>query len=349
MRDFNYSKLAESSWDNDILLLCSKIHEYKGRQNFFINQKECKLDRLTENTRIQSTESSNKIEGIVTTDSRFKKIYLDKTIPRNRVESEIIGYRNVLNTIFDSYEYINVTPNHILQMHRDLLRSVGYSYGGSFKNTQNYIKETKNDGTEIIRFTPLAPYETPEAVERLCKSYNETLALETVDPLILIPIFILDFLCIHPFNDGNGRMSRLLTLLLLFRSGYEVGKYVSIEKKIENTKDEYYEVLQQINEGWHEGKNNPVPFIRYMLRIILACYVEFEEKVIETQSIAVGSVYNVVKSYADRKLGKFTAADVLNDCPGIGRTSTFNALKKLNEEDYIAKVEQGKWSYYYKI
>ena len=203
MRNFDYKKLAEKNWDNEILLLCSKIHEYKGRQELFIRQKPAQLGRLIEIARIQSTEASNRIEGIVTTSTRIKQLVAEKTAPKNRDEKEILGYRDVLNTIHESHEYIDITPNNILQLHRDLLKHAGFSYGGSFKNVQNYIKETRPDGTEIVRFMPLAPYETPGAIEAICRSFAETAALEIVDPLILIPAFICDFLCIHPFNDGK--------------------------------------------------------------------------------------------------------------------------------------------------
>lgn len=255
----------------------------------------------------------------------------------------------MLNTIHESHDYIDVVPNHILQLHRDLLKHAGFSFGGNFKNVQNYIKETRPDGTEVVRFTPLAPYETPEAIEMICKSYAETVALEVVDSLILIPVFICDFLCIHPFNDGNGRMSRLLTLLLLYKSGYEVGKYISIEKQIEKTKDVYYDVLQEIDRGWNEEVNDPTPFIKYMLQILLACYTEFEERVGVMEDAGVkSSAYDVVKIYTDNKLGKFTAADVLANCPNVGRTSVFNALKKLTKEGYIEKYSDRKKAFYVK-
>ena len=349
MRNFDYTQLSKRSWDNDILLLCSKIHECKGRQELFVRQKPAQLTKLIEIARIQSTEASNRIEGIVTTDTRMKQLVKDKTTPRNRDEREILGYRDVLNTIHESYEYINIEPNHILQLHRDLLKHAGVSFGGNFKSTRNYIKETLPDGSEKIKFTPLAPYETPEAIEKICKSYNETNALEIVDPLILIPAFICDFLCIHPFNDGNGRMSRLLTLLLLYKSGYEVGKYISIEKQIEKTKDVYYDALQDIDLGWHEEQNDPTPFIKYILQIILACYIEFEERVGIMDDVGVKSTsYDVVKAFVDTKLGKFTASDVLVGCPTLGRTSAFAALKKLVEEEYIEKQGERRNAFYVK-
>lgn len=349
MRGSDYKKLASKSWDNEILLMCSKIHECKGRQDLFLRQKPTQLDRLVEIARIQSTEASNRIEGIVTTSTRIKKLLEEKTSPRNRDEKEILGYRDVLNTIHESHDYIDVAPNHILQLHRDLLKHAGFSFGGNFKNVQNYIKETRPDGTEAVRFTPLAPYETPEAIEMICKSYVETMALEVVDSLILIPTFICDFLCIHPFNDGNGRMSRLLTLLLLYKNGYEVGKYISIEKQIEKTKDVYYDVLQEIDYGWHEEANDPTPFIKYMLQMLLACYTEFEERVGVMEDAGVkSSAYDVVKIYAGNKLGKFTAADVLVNCPSVGRTSAFNALRKLTKEGYLEKHGERQKAFYVK-
>lgn len=343
MRNFDYQKLAQQKWDSEILLYVAKIHEYKGRQDLYIRQKPVELERLVEVARIQSTEASNKIEGIVTTSTRIKQLMSEKTSPRNRDEKEIMGYRDVLNTIHESHEFIPLRPSYILQLHRDLLKRTGLSYGGTFKNVQNYIKETLPDGTEIIRFTPVAPYETPAAVEAICDSYARTQALEAIDPLILIPVFICDFLCIHPFNDGNGRMSRLLTLLLLYQNGFEVGKYISVEKEIEKTKDIYYDVLEGADFGWHEEKNDYTPFIRYMLQVILSCYVDFEERVGMMQSSgAKSTAYDVVKAYADSKIGKFTSADIIANCPSVGRSSALAALKKLTDEGYLTKLKTGR-------
>lgn len=349
MRNFDYKKLSEKKWDNDILILCSKVHECKGRQELFVRQKPAQLDRLIEIARVQSTEASNRIEGIVTTSTRIKQLVNEKTTPRNRDEREIVGYRDVLNTIHESHDFIHVSPNHILQLHRDLLKPAQIGHAGNFKNVQNYIKERKEDGTEVIRFTPLTPYETPEAIENICRSFCETMALEIVDPLILIPAFITDFLCIHPFNDGNGRMSRLMTLLLLYKSGYEVGKFISLEKQIEKTKNSYYDVLQEIDHGWHEETNDPTPFIRYMLELILACYTEFEERVGLMEETGVkSSAYDIVKAYVNQKLGKFTSADVLANCPSLSRSSVFNALRKLVDEDYIEKQGMRAKAFYVK-
>ncbi|NLL91751.1 MAG: Fic family protein [Ruminococcaceae bacterium] len=347
MRSFDYNKLAEQKWPTDILNLVAKIHERKGRQDMFISQKPVELDRLTEIAKIQSTEASNRIEGIVTTGARMKQLFEEKTTPRNRDENEIMGYRDVLNTIHESSEYIPIRPSYILQLHRDLLRRAGASHAGSFKNIQNYINETRTDGTSVTRFIPVTPNETPAAMDALCEAYEQALAKERIDALILIPCFIADFLCIHPFNDGNGRMSRLLTLLLLYKNGYGVGKYISIEKQIEKTKDRYYDVLETVNVGWHEGKNNTVPFIRYMLKVILACYTEFENRVALMGKAGVGSTaYDIVKKYVEERVGRFTGAEVAAHCPSIGRSSALAALKRLTDEGKIIKQGAGRSTYY---
>lgn len=347
MRKFDYTKLSKKMWNTEIVSYIAKIHECKGRQDLYIRQKPVELERLVEIARVQSTEYSNRIEGIVTTSSRIKQLMEDKTIPRNRDENEIMGYRDVLNTIHESHDFIPVRPTYILQLHKDLLKRAGLSYGGHFKNVQNYINETGPDGSQFTRFTPVAPYETEAAIEAICASYEQTLSVEAVDPLILIPAFICDFLCIHPFNDGNGRMSRLLTLLLLYQNGYEVGKYISIEKQIESTKDAYYDTLQRADYGWHDEQNDPTPFIRYMLKVILACYTEFEERVgMVSTGGAKSTAYDMAKVYVSGKIGKFTSADVIAACPGAGRSALLAALKRLTQENVVVRMGSGRSTYY---
>lgn len=347
MRSFDYQKLAEHTWPADILNLVARIRERKGRQDMFVRQKPVELHRLVEVAKIQSTEASNKIEGIVTTSTRMKQLFEQKTTPRNRDEDEIMGYRDVLNTIHESHQYIPIKPTYILQLHRDLLRRAGTSYGGSFKNVQNYINETRPDGTTYTRFTPTVPIETPAAMGGLCEAYEQALAKESIDALILISCFIVDFLCIHPFNDGNGRMSRLLTLLLLYQNGFNVGKYISIEKQIEKTKDLYYDALQAADAGWHEANNDVKPFIRYMLTVILACYTEFEERVgLMGKAGAVSSAYDIVKKHVEEKIGIMTSADVIAHCPSVGRSSVLAALKRLVDEGIILRKGAGRSTYY---
>ena len=347
MRGFDFTKLAQRTWPSDILNLAAKIHEFKGRQDMYVLQKPSELKRLVEIARIQSTEASNKIEGICSTSTRIRQLFAEKTTPRNRAEYEIMGYRDVLNTIHESHAYIPIRSSYILQLHRDLLRRAGASYGGRFKNVQNYISETRPDGTSRTRFTPVAPYETPMAMDALCEAYEQAAAKECIDALLLIPSFILDFLCIHPFNDGNGRMSRLLTLLLLYKSGYHIGKYISIESQIEKTKDLYYEALEASDLEWHEGRNDPTPFIRYMLSVLLACYTEFEDRVGLMEPKERGSsAYDLVKTYAEEKVGKFTSSDVLVHCPSLGRSSVLAALKRLTSEGLIRRLGAGRNTFY---
>lgn len=344
MRVFYYTQLASYQWDGEVLGLVAQIHEFKGRQEMYLKQKPAVLDKLVEIAKIQSTEASNKIEGIVTTNTRIQQLCAEKTTPRNRDEEEILEYRDVLNTIHESYEYIPIRSSYILQLHRDLYKYSEKTIGGRFKNTQNYIAETRADGTQFVRFMPLAPYETPAAVDAICESFNRAIDACIVDPLVLIPIFINDFLCIHPFNDGNGRMSRLLTTLLLYQCGYVVGRYISIESKIEKTKPAYYSALEQSGVNWHEGMNDPVPFIKYILGIILSAYRDFDGRVslADEKLPAVELVRNAV----NEKIGKFTKSEIMELVPTIGRASVENSLKKLVEEGYLTRHGKGKGTFY---
>ena len=331
-------------WDSELLGLVAQIHEYKGRQELYLKQKPAALDRLVEIAKVQSTEASNKIEGIVTTSTRVHQLCMEKTTPRNRDEEEIMGYRDVLNIIHESYEYIPLRASYILQLHRDLYKYSQKTIGGRFKNTQNVIAETRPDGSQKVRFMPMAPYETPDAIDMICESFNQVIDACIIDPLVLIPIFINDFLCIHPFNDGNGRMSRLLTTLLLYRCGYVVGRYISIESKIEKTKTSYYEVLEQSGTGWHEEENDPVPFIKYILGIILSAYRDFEDRIqlVDEKLPAIELVRNAVSE----KIGKFTKSEIMELVPSIGKASVENSLKKLTEEGFIERHGSGRNSFY---
>ena len=343
MRIFDYSKL-NCVIDNEILGYIAKIHEYKGKQLFYINQKKDKLEKLVEIAKIQSTESSNKIEGIVSTNSRIKQLVQDKTTPKNRDEKEIMGYRDVLNIIHENSEYIQISPSYILQLHKYLYQYSNPDFGGKFKNTQNYIVANLPDGTAKVLFEPLSPIETPIAMEQLCETFNKAINLGEIDSLLLICNFIKDFLCIHPFNDGNGRMSRLLTTLLLYKSGFVVCKYISLEKKIEKTKDSYYDVLEQTSENWQEGTNDNTDFVKYILGIILSAYRDFEERLnlIEDKI----SAYEMVERATKNQLGKFTKSDIQEYCPTLARQTIEKALKQLCDEGKIEKHGQASKTFY---
>lgn len=254
MRDYNYKEKWHALLTSEIVKKLTLIHEYKGEQRLFIEAHKDELNELVEIAKIQSTEASNRIEGISTADDRLKNLVQAKTTPRNRDESEIAGYRDVLNTIHENYDYIPINTNYLLQLHRDLYKFLGSVDGGVFKASDNIIQEMDMDGIERVRFRPVAAWETPASIDELCKAFSE--AKNEADPLLLSAMFVLDFLCIHPFNDGNGRMSRLLTLLLLYQSGFVVGKYISIEKIIEESKETYYEALQDSSIGWHDNEND---------------------------------------------------------------------------------------------
>ena len=344
MRLLDYTVLKTKHWDNEILGLVAQIHEFKGKQELYLQQKPTELERLVEIAKVQSTEASNEIEGIRTTNTRLKQLCADKTTPRNRDEKEILGYRDVLNTIHENFEYIPIRSGYILQLHRDLYQYSEKGIGGTFKNTQNYISATDADGNSFVLFTPLAPYETPGAIERICDSYNRMIDSQEVDPLILIPAFIHDFLCIHPFNDGNGRMSRLLTTLLLYRSGYMVGRYISLESKIAKNKDLYYDALEECQKGWYEGTEDISPFVKYLLGTVLAAYRDFDERV--SLISAKLPVTEMVRRAAYGKIGKFTKNDIMELCPSIGKTSIENALKRLVESGDLIRYGKGKSTFY---
>ena len=353
MRNFDYSFLATRRWDTETMNLTNLIHEYKGKQDLYLRQKPAELDRLVEIAKVQSTEASNRMEGIVTTSSRINALMRQKTTPRNRDEKEIAGYRDVLNTIHESHDYIPIRSNYILQLHRDLMQYTGSSLGGKYKSTQNYLEETREDGTKFIRFTPVAPYETEPCINAICGCYQREMDRQEVDPLLLMPVFIADFLCIHPFSDGNGRMSRLLTLLLLYQAGYVVGRYISIEKHIEKTKEVYYQTLDDISQGWHEEKDDPEPFIKYMLGVILGCYREFEDRVDalskpdkDGKTIVKSSATDIVRAAVQSRIGRFTKTEIMNLCPTLSRSSVEAGLRKLIQDGEVERFGTGRSTFY---
>lgn len=340
MRDFDYTKAPEKLLTPEIVQMVASIHEHKGKQELFLEANIDELKTLLEVALIQSTGASNRIEGIFTSDKRLEELVRRKAEPRNRSEQEIAGYREVLSTIHESYEYIVPRPNIILQLHRDL-----YSYsqsvaGGNYKNSDNVIAETDAEGNQKARFIPVPAFQTAEAMNELCIRFLEAWEANKMDKLLLIPMFVLDFLCIHPFNDGNGRMSRLLTLLLFYKAGYIVGKYVSMEMLIEKTKETYYEALQASSTGWHECENSYEPFVKYYLGIILKAYNEFENRVEHLKNRSLSKPERI-KVVIDRKVGKITKKEIMELCPDISKVTVERTLTDLVKSGYIAKVGAG--------
>lgn len=345
MRAYDYNQKWQTLLTPEIVSMLSQIHEFKGEQNLFIEAQSDTLTQLVEIAKIQSTEASNKIEGIYTSDERLKKLVTNKTTPKTRNEQEIAGYRDVLSTIHESYDFIPVKPSIILQLHRDLYKFSGKSIGGSYKNSDNVIAEEDDSGNRFVRFEPVTAWETPTAIEALCSAFDDAISRSEADPLLIIPMFVLDFLCIHPFNDGNGRMSRLLTLLLLYRAGYIVGKYISIEKVIEASKETYYESLQNSSQDWHEGENDYSHFVRYMLGVILSAYRDFSArvKVLTTSGL---SKPDRVREIIKDTLGKITKAEIMQKCPDISQVTVQRALNDLVKNSDIIKIGGGRYTSY---
>lgn len=344
MRTFEFKKEYSKLLSADIVRYMTRIHEFKGQQNLLVTANADSLTDLLEIAKIQSTEASNRIEGIITTDDRLKQIVREKTMPKNRSEREIAGYRDVLSSIHENYDYIYPRPGYILQLHRDLYKFTGRSIGGSYKNSDNVIAEEHPDGTQTVRFEPVPAWETAEAVNNLCDAFAEALSSE-MDPLLLIPMFILDFLCIHPFNDGNGRMSRLLTLLLLYRAGYFVGKYISIEKLISDSKETYYEVLQESSYNWHEGSNDYAPFVEYMLGILIAAYRDFDAR-LELLADKSLSKPDRVREIIKDHLGKITKSEIMEKLPDVSQVTVQRALNDLVKNGTIQKIGGGRYTAY---
>ena len=347
MRTFNYSKIKEEKWDSEVVGLIASIYKEAGKQELYLKQRPEELEKLVEIAKIQSTEASNAIEGIVTTSTRIRQLVEEKTAPKNRNEQEIAGYRDVLSIIHESFDAIPITPNYILQLHKILYSHMNNPMAGRTKSVQNYISATYPDGSVETLFTPLDPFETPAALERICNEYNRVIGNMEVEPLIAIPTFIHVFLCIHPFNDGNGRMSRLLTTLLLYRNGFYVGKYISLEAKIAKNKDLYYDVLNQAQHAWHDGTEDAVPFIKYLLGTILAAYKDFEERfaLVETKLSAL----EMVRRATMNKIGHFSKQDIRELCPSLSVSSIEGALRKLIELGEVKREGSGRTTCYYRL
>jgi len=311
----------------------------------FIEANADDLTSLLEIAKIQSTGASNRIEGIYTSDKRLIELVQGKAEPRNRSEQEIAGYREVLATIHESYDHIIPKPNTILQLHRDLYHFNTSSIGGVYKNSDNVIAEIKSDGKEKVRFIPVSAFQTPDAMDRLCDAFENAWKDDKCDKLLIIPMFILDFLCIHPFNDGNGRIRWLLSLLLLYKAGYIVGKYVSIEMLIEKTKETYYESLQDSSLNWHEEESTYEPFITYYLSILIGAYNDFEDRV-EHMKYRKISKPERIKVVIDKTVGKITKKEIMDICPDISQITVERTLTKLVKDGYILKVGAGPTSAY---
>lgn len=347
MRKFNYLKLMDLSLPVSIYHMIASIHEYKGKQELYVENYPDVLEKMIDVAKIQSTKSSNAIEGIYTNDARLNELMKKKTEPKNRNEEEIAGYRHVLDIIHDNYNYIEFNKNDILTLHNHLYSYSYVNHKGKFKTMDNTIVEVDTLGNKKVRFQPVSSFETEKYFDEMVKEYNIAVNAN-IPPLILIPVVIHDFLCIHPFDDGNGRMSRILTLLLLYKFGYFVGRYISIEMLIEESKGSYYEELQNSSEKWHTGENDELPFMKYMLGIIMKAYKECDNRfklIGEEKLTSPERVFSVIQ----KSLEPLSKKDIMILCPDISQRTIERALKELQDSEKIRQVGSGRSTKYIKI
>lgn len=329
MKSFQNKFLETAPITQNILRSVRILGEYKGKQDLFTRQIPQALETLKQAAIIQSIESSNRIEGVTAPPKRIKEIAAEKTAPQNRSEQEIAGYRDVLQTIHASYADIPFSNNVILQFHRDLFK-YSDAPGGRWKEVNNDILEKRPDGTEFIRFKPVSAFGTPQAMDELTEKFNREWRDGEVEKLVLIPAYILDFLSVYPFRDGNGRMARLLSLLLLYKAGYEVGRYISLEKLVENSKESYYETLYKSSQGWHDSAYSLLPWTEYFLGMLTAAYHEFEKRVgaLNTaRGAKTGMIFDALRELPE----VFRIADLEQAAPQVSREmirKVFAALEK---------------------
>ncbi len=340
--------LTEIHFGNADMASIHRLGEYLGKQTLFRQQMPEVLDTLIEQARVESAESSNRLEGIKAPHFQIEKMVLKLVEPRNRSEQEIAGYRDVLEMHHERAEHIPMTPNVILQLHQKL-----YGYlpgeGGHWKMTDNEIVERDGRGNVTrVRFKPVPAVVAPSAMDALCSALKERSGAGAPEALVLIPLFVLDFLCIHPFRDGNGRMARLLTLQLLYQSGYEVGRYISLERVIEEAKEGYYETLEISSQNWHESRHDPMPWLRYFWGTLLKAYKEFEERV-GVVARSVGGKSHRVREAVLRQIAPFSISEIERICPGISRETIRNVLREMRDGKIIGPTGKGRGAKWFNL
>lgn len=346
MNSFTYEVIQRTPITHSMLRIIRQISEYRGKQELFKIQSPQVLETLRQVAVIQSTECSNRIEGVTAPLSRIKDLVAHKTAPQNRSEQEIAGYRDVLSTIHANAPEMRFTRNLVLQLHRDLYQFLP-GEGGYWKPVDNEITETGLDGTKIIRFVPVPAFKTAEAMEHLHNGFAELHQAGEIDALFLIGAYVLDFLCIHPFRDGNGRMARLITLLLLYQAGYEVGRFISLEKIIEQTKESYYDTLHRSSAGWHQGEHSLAPWLEYFLGVvILGAYQEFEQRAGLVEG-GRGTKTAMVLDVISKTPGDFSISDIQERCPTVGIDMLRRILRQERDNGKLICLGRGpnaRWS-----
>lgn len=346
MHIFNYDNALEALLSPEITSLIADIHEYKGRQDYLLNAKTEVLDALVEVSREKSVVASNRIEGVSTPDYRLRDLFDEDAEPRDEDEQAICAYRGCFTSVLANYGLMQPTPESILALHKQL-----FSYlpsGGTWKSEDSAITEMDGEGRESALFRTVTAADTPLAMNLLCDAYSKALELGRLNPLLLSIVFMFDFLCIHPFQDGNGRMSRLLALLLTCRSGYMVGKYVSVDKIVEETRADYYEALRASSRGWHENANDLKPYVEYILGVILKAYQEFAARLdglVYEHTSKSDRIRNVIAAAE----GAISKREILEKCPDISVVTISVALKRLCDEGYICKTGNGRSAAYVRV
>lgn len=339
MKKFDYQTLNHLTLNNEAINKLNQIYQLRGETSSYEVDYHEDLQKLVEVAKIQSTDSSNAIEGIYTTDSRLSEIMANKVEPHNRDEREIAGYRDVLNLIHENSRYMPINRSTILSMHNLLFKYTGDNWGSKFKDINNKIITKYADGHEEVRFNPPEAFITPELITKLCDAYNRAVAEGDFSPLVLSGAFVFDFVSIHPFRDGNGRMSRLLMLLTMYQLGFGVGKYISIEKIIEDTKDAYYQVLKDSSLGWNENQNNYLPFINYYLGIILAAYRDLVDRmgIVHAQRHELSAAEMILKTL-QQQLRPLSRAELVRLIPRYSETTIQRNLHTLKLNGKIKTI-----------
>jgi len=333
--------LKQISFSTEDASTLQKIGEFKGKQGLFAQQTPEILKSLQQVAIVESSESSNRLEGITAPRQRLEAIILKASTPGNRSEQEIAGYRDALALIHESAEHMEFSVNVVLQLHSMIYRYLP-SEGGRWKMADNQIVERNPDGSiRRVRFEPVPAFATPQAMADLVDQYRVAATVDSVEPLVSIPAAVFDFLCIHPFRDGNGRTARLLTLLLLYHFGYEVGRFISLERIFEESKETYYDSLEASSRNWHKGQHDIHPWFRYFWGVMLRAYQEFEERV-GTITTGRGAKTVHIRRVVERRVGPFAISDIETECPGISRDMIRVVLRKLRDEGILELQGHGR-------
>ncbi|KRM58553.1 Fic family protein [Secundilactobacillus malefermentans] len=345
MKEFDYENLNNLIITPEMAKKIGQIGELRGQLKNIQQQNPTMLDRLIEVAKIQSTDSSNRIEGIYTSNTRLRQLVEKKTMPHNRSEEEISGYRDVLDLIHQQYAYIPISDSTILTMHKRLFEFTASTWGGHFKDIDNQIITTFADGTSEVRFNPAPAFITPTLIDNLCNNYQKAVDKEEIPLLLLSGAFVFDFVSIHPFRDGNGRMSRLLMLLTLYQIGYGIGCYISIESLIEKTKTNYYDTLKDSSVGWNENTNSYTPFLNYFLSVILQAYRELAQRVKPDETCKV-PVKALILDALRSELKPLAKRELVGLIPNYSQITIERELNALIKEQEVEKVGGGRSTKY---